>query len=126
MEARPRVDGALRGERRARPGLLGTAGPAGAARDQDVKDAWREVHRPGEQSREKENRLVLRRVAPLAPPGIVLLAARPLPRHHVRVGAPLPGVVNRLVDVQHDAVLLRRLRPPWIVAPPLLFAGGVA
>src|SRR2546427_9367146 len=42
------------------------ARPAGAALDQDVKDPRREIHGPGEQAREEQNRLVLRRVAPLA------------------------------------------------------------
>src|SRR5207244_13448174 len=89
----------------ARP--LAAGGVPGGPREPEVKDARREVHGPGEQAREEENRLVLRRVAPFAPPGVVLLAPRALAGHHVRVGAPLAGVVNRLVDVQHGCVLRR-------------------
>src|SRR5256884_5912415 len=35
--------------------------------------------------------------------------ARALAAHHVRVGATLPRIVDRLVDIEHDAVLGRLL-----------------
>ena len=69
---------------------------------------------------------MLRRVASLAAPGVVLLSPRSLPGHHVRVGAPLPGVVNRLVDVQHDAVLRGRLDHLAIVPHHVLSVVRVA
>ena len=66
--------------------------------------------------REKENRLVLGRIATLAAPRVVLLPARALAAHHVRPRATLAGVVNRLVHVEHDAVLRRRLDHLAVVA----------
>ena len=64
---------------------------------------------PGQQPGEEEDRLVLRRVAAVAAPRVVLLPARALAAHHVRIGAALAGVVHRLVHVEHDPVPRRRL-----------------
>ena len=103
------VERELLGERRSRVRLLGTARTPGAALDQQVEDARREIHRPREQAREVEIRLVLGRIAALPSPRVVFLSARAFPAHHVRISATLARVVDRLVDVHHDVILCRGL-----------------
>src|SRR3989449_381173 len=98
----------LLGERRARMRILYAPRLPGGTLDHDVENARREIHRPVEQPGEEQDRLVLGRIAAFAAPGVVLLPARPFTRHHVRIGAPLAGILNRLVHVQHD-VIVRRL-----------------
>ena len=87
--------------------ILSAPGLTGGTLDHDVEDAWREIHRPIEQPCEKQDRLVLGRIAALAAPGIVFLPARAFARHHVRVGTALARILDRLVYIQHDAVLRR-------------------
>ena len=50
---------------------------------------------------------MLGRITALAAPGIVFLPARAFARHHVWIGAPLARILDRLVHIQHDAVLRR-------------------
>src|SRR4029079_8010179 len=75
----------------------------------DVEDAWREVHRPGQQAREEQDRLVLRWISTVTTPRIVFLSTRAFAAHHVRVRPTLAGVVDRFVNVDHDSVFRRRL-----------------
>ena len=89
--------------------LLRPAWTPGAALDQQIEDARREIHRSGDQPSEVEVGLVLGRIAALATPRVVLLTARSFPAHHVRISPTLTGVVDRLVDVEHDFILCRRL-----------------
>ena len=109
------VQGELLGQRGAHPRLVGPTRPTGPPLDQDIEDPGREVHWSGQQSREEEDGLVLRRIAAVTTPGVVLLPARSLTAHHVGERAALAGVVHRLVDVQHDAVTRGQLEHPAIV-----------
>ena len=103
------IERELLGQRRARPRLFQPARPSRSLLEQEVEDPGREIHRAGEHAREEENRLVLRRIAAVPAPRVVLLPARALAGHHVRIRPALAGVVHRLVRVHHDAVVRRRL-----------------
>ena len=85
-------------------------------RKQQVKNTGREIHRPGHHAREGQDRLMLRRVAPIGAPGVVLHAPRPLAGHHVGVSAAQAGILNRLVDVQHNLVFGGQLSHVLVMA----------
>ena len=72
-----------------------------------VEDAGREIHRPGEQPRERQDRFVVGRIAAVGAPGVVFLAAGAFAGHQIRIGAAEAGRLDRLVDVEHDVVLGR-------------------
>ena len=68
---------------------------------------------------------MLRRIAALAAPRVVLLAARALAAQHVRPSASLAGIVNRLMDVDGDAVLGGRLHDLAVMPHHVLACMGV-
>src|SRR2546428_8284936 len=118
------VERQLLREGRPPPRVLGPPRPARTPLDQDVEDARGEVHRPGEQAREEENRLVLRWVPAVARPRVVFLAARALAAHHVGIRAALTSVVDRLVHVHHDPVAGAGARHPPRRPPPRIDWGA--
>ena len=85
----------------------------------EIKDAGREVHWAREQAGERQDRSVVGRVAAAAG-RVVLLSAGALAGHHMRPGAAQPGILNGLVDVEHDLVPREGLDRLLVVAHHVL------
>ena len=123
--------GDLLGQRRVDPHLdLGAAVPQLAARRaartlvKDVERAGREVHRAAQQAREGQHHLVRRRIA--GRPGVPLLAAGTLARHHIGPRAADAAILDGFVGVDRDAVRRSGLHHLLVVAHAVLAVVQVA